>query len=63
MTASVRGFYSPDVYRDAGIAEPLALRRRLMADPARAAFDAKVLRRTTDFMTATGILRPVREAA
>ncbi|MEN2976453.1 diiron oxygenase (plasmid) [Tistrella bauzanensis] len=63
MTASIRGFYSPDAYRDAGIAEPLALRRGLLSHPARAAFDARVLRRTTDFMTATGILRPVREAA
>jgi P-aminobenzoate N-oxygenase AurF len=61
MEASMRGFYSPDVYRDAGVPDPLKFRSRVLAHPARASFHRDVLQRTTDFLERTGIIRPQAE--
>ncbi|MET9296278.1 diiron oxygenase [Streptomyces sp. NPDC003077] len=56
VTASVESFYQPGVYRDAGIPDGFALRRRLLGHPARQAAHARVLHKTTDFLTRIGVL-------
>lgn len=53
-TASVESLYNPSAYRDAGIADGFALRRRLLRDPARQAVHADLLRRPVDLLTAIG---------
>jgi hypothetical protein len=55
MRASVDSLCEPLVYRDAGIPEPYAFRRRLLADPAHTAYVQKVLNRTESFMLRSGI--------
>lgn len=56
ITHSVESFYSPAVYRDAGIPEGFALRQRLLAHPARRAAHERVLRKTTDSLSRMGVL-------
>ncbi|MFC9626962.1 diiron oxygenase [Streptomyces sp. NPDC056930] len=56
ITTSMESFYNPAVYRDAGIADGYALRQRLLAHPARQAAHARVLRKTTGFLTRIGVL-------
>ncbi|WP_424215884.1 diiron oxygenase (plasmid) [Streptomyces sp. BI20] len=56
LTGSVESFYNPAVYRDAGLPEGYALRRRLLAHPARRAAHAKVLHKTTGFLHRIGVL-------
>ncbi|MFJ1843746.1 MULTISPECIES: diiron oxygenase [unclassified Streptomyces] len=56
ITTSMESFYNPAVYRDAGIADGYALRQRLLAHPARQAAHARVLHKTTDFLTRIGVL-------
>jgi hypothetical protein len=56
LTASIQSLYSPSVYRDAGVADPYELRRQLLADPGRQAADARILKRTCDFLRSNGIL-------
>ncbi|MEW1724502.1 diiron oxygenase [Streptomyces sp. NPDC093109] len=53
---SVESFYSPAVYRDAGIPDGFALRQRLLAHPARHAAHQRVLRKTTDSLVRMGVL-------
>ncbi|MEV0410663.1 diiron oxygenase [Streptomyces sp. NPDC050448] len=55
LTTSMESFYNPAVYRDAGLADGFALRRRLLAHPARQAAHAKVLHKTTDFLNRIGV--------
>lgn len=55
LVFSIRSFYSPEAYRDAGLAEPLRVRERVLADPARERFHAHLLRKPLGFMTRTGI--------
>lgn len=43
-TLCVNSFYSPSAYRDAGIDEPYALRRKLLAHPARQKFNETLVR-------------------
>ncbi|AEW96639.1 MULTISPECIES: diiron oxygenase [Streptomycetaceae] len=57
LAYSFESLYNPQVYRDAGIEDPLALRRELLASPARAGFEAGVFRKTTRFLQKTGIIR------
>jgi hypothetical protein len=55
MRSSVDGICEPSVYRDAGVAEPYAVRRRVLADPAYPGYVERVLKRSISFMTSTGI--------
>jgi hypothetical protein len=50
LAASIQSLYSPAVYQDAGLPEPYKFRTALLEDPARKAYDAKVLKRTVDFL-------------
>jgi hypothetical protein len=56
LVYSFESLYSPQVYRDAGIADPLALRRRLLAAPVRAEREQRMLRKPLGYLTRTGIL-------
>lgn len=55
MRASVDGICEPSVYRDAGVPEPYAVRRRVLADPTYPTYIDRVLKRSISFMTNTGI--------
>ncbi|MCX4681219.1 diiron oxygenase [Streptomyces sp. NBC_01433] len=55
LTTSIESFYNPAVYRDAGLPDGFALRRRLLAHPARQAAHAKVLHKTTGFLNRIGV--------
>ncbi|WP_372513996.1 diiron oxygenase [Streptantibioticus rubrisoli] len=52
---SLRSFYNPQVYRDAGINDPLGFRERLLADPARRDAERKSVRKPMAFMLKAGI--------
>ncbi|MFI6206009.1 diiron oxygenase [Streptomyces sp. NPDC051041] len=52
---SVRSLYNPAVYRDAGLPEPLELRRRLLEHPARKAAHDNILNRTRKFLARNGL--------
>ncbi|MEW2400452.1 diiron oxygenase [Streptomyces sp. NPDC046862] len=52
---SVNSLYNPHVYRDAGIADPLALRNALIADEARRAHERRAIRKPLAFFLKTGI--------
>jgi hypothetical protein len=56
LTYSFESLYHPHVYRDAGIADPLAVRRELLASPARAEFERSVFRKTSKFLKKIGIM-------
>ncbi|MEC4019435.1 diiron oxygenase [Streptomyces sp. H27-D2] len=55
ISGCVASLYNPRAYADAGIPDGFALRQRLLAHPARRAAHAKVLRKTTDFLTGIGV--------
>ncbi|MFE2293790.1 diiron oxygenase [Streptomyces sp. NPDC059452] len=55
LTTSIESFYNPAVYRDAGLPDGFALRRRLLAHPARQPAHAKVLHKTTGFLHRIGV--------
>ncbi|MER5808773.1 diiron oxygenase [Streptomyces sp. NPDC002033] len=55
LAISIGAFYSPAVYRDAGIPGGFALRNQLLAHPARQAAHAKVLHKTTGFLRRIGV--------
>ncbi|MFD0689917.1 diiron oxygenase [Actinomadura fibrosa] len=57
MRGSVASLCEPGAYRDAGIPEPYAVRRRVLASPAHAGYARRVLRRTESFMVNAGIFR------
>lgn len=57
MRHSIESLCNPAVYRDAGIDDPYAFRRRLLADPAHARFQADVLKRSTGHMVKAGIFK------
>ncbi|MFD3942956.1 diiron oxygenase [Streptomyces sp. NPDC058579] len=52
---SVNSLYNPHVYRDAGIADPLALRNALVADERRRPYERKAIRKPLAFFLKTGI--------
>ncbi|MFF7968038.1 diiron oxygenase [Streptomyces sp. NPDC007903] len=52
---SVRSLYNPAVYRDAGLDQPLELRRRLLEHPARHAAHDAILNRTRKFLARNGL--------
>ncbi|MES9556163.1 MULTISPECIES: diiron oxygenase [unclassified Streptomyces] len=57
MTYSFESLYNPQVYRDAGLADPLAVREELLASPVRPAFEQSVFRKTSKFLEKIGIVR------
>lgn len=52
---SIATLYNPAAYRDAGIPDALALRRRAMEHPARAEAHDQVLKRTRKFLSRAGV--------
>ncbi|MFY1587901.1 diiron oxygenase [Micromonospora sp. WMMD734] len=56
LTYSFESLYNPQVYKDAGIPNPLEVRRRLLDDPRRAEFEAQVFRKTNSFLTRHGLV-------
>ncbi|WP_020139875.1 diiron oxygenase [Streptomyces sp. 351MFTsu5.1] len=57
LTYSFESLFNPHVYRDAGLADPLAVREELLAAPGRAAFEHSVFRKTSKFLEKIGIVR------
>ncbi len=55
MRASAESLCSPAAFRDAGLPEPYALRRAVLADPAFDAFAHRTLKRSLTFMTSEDI--------
>ncbi|MFJ6616313.1 diiron oxygenase [Kitasatospora sp. NPDC091335] len=56
LTYSFESLYNPHVYRDAGLADPLAVREELLAAPTRAEFEHSVFRKTSRFLEKIGII-------
>lgn len=52
---SIGTLYNPAAYRDAGIPDALALRRRALEHPARVAAHDQVLKRTRNFLAKSGV--------
>ncbi len=52
---SIRSLYNPAVYRDAGLANPLELRRRLLEHPQRKCAHDRIINRTHKFLERSGI--------
>ncbi|MFG2223897.1 diiron oxygenase [Streptomyces sp. NPDC050161] len=57
LNYSFQSLFNPQVYKDAGIPEPFAVRRRLLASPRSAKFQQEVFRKPLNFLTKTGILQ------
>ncbi|TCO44783.1 diiron oxygenase [Actinocrispum wychmicini] len=57
LTHSFESLFNPQVYRDAGIADPHDLRQTLLASPARVEAEDQVFRKTIKYLRNTGILR------
>jgi len=56
---SIATLYDPNAYRDAGIPDALALRRKALSHPARVAAHDQVLKRTRSFLSKSGVGREV----
>ncbi|MCJ1680424.1 diiron oxygenase [Streptomyces sp. APSN-46.1] len=52
---SIRSLYNPAVYRDAGLENPLELRRQLLEHPARKLAHNRILNRTQKFLERSGL--------
>ncbi|WP_182874692.1 diiron oxygenase [Microbispora sp. H10670] len=57
MAYSFESLFSPQVYKDAGIPNPLEVRRRLLTGPRRPEFEAQVFRKTHSFLTKHGLIQ------
>jgi hypothetical protein len=57
LTYSFESLFNPQVYKDAGVAHPLEVRRRLLTDPRRPEFEAQVFRKTHAFLTRHGLIQ------
>lgn len=57
MTYSFESLFSPQVYKDAGLANPLEVRRRLLTGARRPEFEAQVFRKTHAFLTRHGLIQ------
>nr|WP_308288143.1 diiron oxygenase [Streptomyces corallincola] len=57
MTYSFESLYNPRVYRDAGLDDPLGVRRKLLDSPERAELERSVFHRTRTYLERTGLLR------
>ncbi|TQF01853.1 diiron oxygenase [Kitasatospora acidiphila] len=55
MVYSLNSFYNPEIYRDAGIADPLALRAAIIGDPGRRAVERRVIRKPMAFFRKIGL--------
>ncbi|WP_225098621.1 diiron oxygenase [Streptomyces sp. CoH27] len=55
LVFSLQSFCNPQVYRDAGLADPLGVRSRVMADPHRKEAELKVIRKPLSFLLKSGI--------
>lgn len=60
VTACLRSFYNPQVYADAGLPDPAALRNRILHDPAREAAHRAGLDRTVRFFQRLGLIDPAQ---
>jgi hypothetical protein len=58
MDFFVQSFYNPNAYHDAGLSDPHDWRRRLMDNPARQAFNRRVLHSTLHFFQGRDLLLP-----
>lgn len=56
LVFSVHSLYSPQVYKDAGISDPLGVRNRILADERRRPIERKVVRKPLSFLVKNGIL-------
>ncbi|MER5888005.1 diiron oxygenase [Streptomyces sp. NPDC001941] len=56
MTFSFESLYNPQVYRDAGIPDPLGARQELLASAQREELEHNTFRKTSRFLQKTGIL-------
>jgi P-aminobenzoate N-oxygenase AurF len=56
LVNSFESLFNPQAYRDAGIAEPLALRQELLASPARVEFEQNIFRKTSRFLEKIGVI-------
>jgi hypothetical protein len=54
----IRSFYNREMYSDAGIGNPGAVRRQLLAAPARTAMHRQMMGRTVDFLSRIGVIDP-----
>ncbi|MFJ7063887.1 diiron oxygenase [Streptomyces sp. NPDC101115] len=57
MKHSFESLYHPQVYRDAGLENPHAVRRSLLESPARAEAEQRTFRKTARYLEKTGIIR------
>ncbi|WP_338865222.1 alpha/beta fold hydrolase [Myxococcus stipitatus] len=62
MLTSMQKLYNPEIYKDAGLPEPLKLRNELLANPARVAFNERILSKTLRFMVKKDIFTDDRWA-
>jgi hypothetical protein len=62
MTVCLRAFYNPAMYRDAGLADPTSVRRKLLSDPGRHAAHRQFMDRTVTFLHNAGVLEPAMVA-
>lgn len=60
---SLETFYNPEMYRDAGLPEPLRLRQELLAHPARRKFHDQLLKRLRRFFEGDLGFRPLFQDA
>jgi P-aminobenzoate N-oxygenase AurF len=58
LTHSFESLFNPQVYKDAGIPNPLEVRRRLLEGPRRAELEAQVFRKTLPYLTKLGLVLP-----
>jgi hypothetical protein len=56
MVFSFESLFNPQVYRDAGLQDPLGTRRRLLNDPRQVGFAQHVFRKTLSFLTRAGMI-------
>jgi P-aminobenzoate N-oxygenase AurF len=56
VTTCIRTFYNREMYADAGISDPAAVRRQLLATPERSAMHKQMMGRTVDFLSRIGVV-------
>lgn len=56
MIFSFESLFNPQVYRDAGLDEPLKIRNRLLADPRRSKFEQLAFRKIRPFLSRIGMI-------
>jgi hypothetical protein len=56
LVFSFESLYNPQVYRDAGLSDPLGVRQWLLKSPRRGEFEQQVFRKTLSFLTKHSML-------